>query len=61
MDKTTTFYFMETLVYFPLTVALDLGRLDDTSFLVRPGQVAKNPCLIALIHVLGAGLNAVAC
>ena len=45
----------------PFAVVMDFGRYLHTLSGVRPGQVAKCPFLIALIHVEGTGLKHAVC
>ena len=44
-----------------LAVARDLGRFLRTKSEVSPGQVAKNPELMACVQVLTTGLKAARC
>ena len=43
--------------WWPLVVAGDLGKCLRTNSGVNPGNVAKNPLVIASIHVFGTGLH----
>ena len=45
----------------PLMVEVKLGRCFRTMLAVNPGQVVKNPAVIALIKVNGTGLYAAMC
>ena len=45
----------------PIFVFLDFSRCLLISFLVRPGHVFRNPCLVVLMRLVVVGMNSAAC